>query len=278
MKKYLRWALAFCGILVLMLGLLSGCGEKEAATAEGQQLYWNVEGNNYLGNPGEVPVRRMESDGYFYVKFAHGGKQERYRVTEEVIKKGLDLYKISVLIFDEEGTVVDFKTVEEATGGYFVKECFVETIEGNTITCNSAPTYEGFRQTFEYPETMKIYLVGGDGPLVGMETTIKPDDEITIICDKEGNLTDCFVAPLEETPTVYFSKTRMYNSTTKMTTRESNLAGIYSFDMAVNGEPVTVRAKTQEMASKMDSFAARNMILTFDEDGYVDSAVSGDSV
>ena len=274
-------ALVTVALTLLIAVSLWGCEEKQPepqAETDNVIIAWNVEAYNYRGKPGDVYTRSIDEDGYYIVEFAFDGKQERMRVTPEAYKKGIDMQEIVCLQLNEERIVTDFYKIEDYGGGYFAKNFFVEAIDGTTVTCNSACTYNGFRVSFEMTEDLKVYLGGEGGPLVGMPTEIQLDDEIVAIWDKEQNVTHAWVIPLSDPPTVYWNLTRKYDSTNKVTTREPDQTGTYEYEMAVNGGPVTVKTRSQKVATSMDKISARNMVLTFDEEGYVTKAVTGSSV
>lgn len=278
MKKHLKWIIPLCAVILLAAAGLTAfflLRPQEKAVPADVKLYVNVNGYEYHGKPGEVPVRPLDDDGYYSVQFAGNGEQVRYLVTPEVMRKGLDMHEIVGLVVDENGVVTDFYPVEDCTGGFFCKDYFVQSIEGNTVTCNSGAMYNGFSISFELTEDVKVYRMDGASPLTGMPTQISVDDEITAIQDENGKVFMVFVTPLQEIPDIYWNVTRMYNSTTQMTTRESDALGYYTFEMALNGELTTVRTRDMSVANAMDKIAARNMYLTFDEEGLVISAVDG---
>lgn len=279
MKKHLKWIIPLCAVLLLAaagLGVFFFLGSEDEAVAPSDvKLYWNVNGYEYHGKPGEVPVRQPDDNGNYFVQFAGYGEQVRLQVTREILDKGLDVHEIVGLVIDENGIVTDFYPVEDCTGGYFCEKYYVESIEGNTVTCNSGAMYNGFSISFELTEDVQVYRAEGNSPLTGMPTTIQVDDEITAIQDKNGKVFMAFVSPLQEIPDIYWNVTRMYNSTTQMTTREADALGYYTYEMALNGELTTVRTRNMSVANAMDKIAARNMFLTFDEDGLVSSVTDG---
>ena len=110
MKTNWKQILTVLLALVLVLGLmLVGCDQPEQPTqpsAESQptqaaepaeeavKLYWNVDGATYRGDPKNVPVRKLGSDGYYSVKFAVDGEQKTIKVTPEAMSKGVDMVDV----------------------------------------------------------------------------------------------------------------------------------------------------------------------------------------
>ena len=265
-------------LLIFILLLLCGCKQEttpqQPPAPERAQLYWNVEGSLYRGDPNMVLPRTPEADGTYMVNFAFDGSQQRLKVTAEVLEKGLDMQDIIGLTLDENGIVTDFQTVEECTGGYAVKNYFIESIDGNTVLCNNAPAFDGYEKAITVTDSTRIIRVGGTDLLTGTYTTLQENDQITAICDENGTITHVFTEPLREIPDIYWNVQRKYDSALKTTSRESNALGIYEIQFAVNEEVVTLKARDQATATKVDAIAARCMALTFDEEGYIDTVTT----
>ena len=279
MKRYIHLFL----LLALVAALFAGCGKTEQAAVApqapaGTEIYYNVNASEYRGEPLTTPERRPDDEGRYFVQFAGNGEQQRFQVTEEVIKGGIDMHDWVGLQFDENGVVTEFYPIENCSGGYFCRRYYVEDIQGSTVICNNTPMYDGFQVKFELSDSQQVYLADGISPLTGMPTDVRVDDEITAIKDENGEVFLIYVSHVGETPEVYFSKSRKYDSGNKITTRERDDTGCFTFEMAVNGGPVTVKTKDADVATAMDKIAARNMVLTFDENGMVISAVEGSTV
>ncbi len=279
MKKYIKCFL----LLAIVAVLFAGCGKTEQPPAAQEvpadvELYWNINGSDYRGHPDTTPVRRADDNGNYFLQFAGGGEQHRFQVTKEVIDGGIDMHDLVGLVFDENGIVTDFYAVEDCTGGYLCKKYYVEDIQGTTAICNNSPLYDGFTVEFELSDDQLVYMADGVSPLTGMPTEVMVDDEITAVMDESGKVFLIYVGHVGEMPDVYFSAARKYDSTNKITTRERDETGCFTYEMALNGAPVTVQTKDADIATAMDKIAARNMVLTFDEDGMVDSVTEGSAV
>ena len=276
MNKKMKWLLPICILVLILAGVLSGCQQQqqEQTPATDVKLAWNVDGADFLGN-----IRRTPADsGNYIVDFAIGGERKRLEVTPEVYNKGIDIYSVVGLVQDENGLVTDFRTVEECTGGYYMNKFYVENIDGNKILCNSSAVYKGYQKTLELTEDIPVYRYGDTGPLTGMKTQVSQDDEIIAVQDENGEILVVYVSPVQDLPDMYWSIERQYNSTNKITSREPDATGCYSYDMVCNGELVTVKTREMRIANAMDAIAGRILVLEFDENGYVSGVREGGKV
>ncbi len=294
-KKTAKWLIPVLAlVLVAIVGVAAflafGGGDSQGnetpvttptgpAADEGLVLYWNVDRMSYVGQGVDNNSSRMpRSDGFYYIRFAVNGEQIDLPVRDKTLVDRIDMVDIMALILDEDGVVVDMQTVNECAGGLIAPALYVESIEGNTVHTKTNGNFGGLAVDLEITEDVKIYDVGGVGLLVGIPGQIKVDDELIAVKDKEGKLIYVFVKAYEAPADVYWNIHRKYNSTTKTTTREPSVTGVYEFLMALNGELVTVRTRDYEVAKKMDSFASKCQFLEFNEDGYVISATQSSSM
>ena len=272
-KMSFRWLLCMAAIVALCLGiLLVGCGKKEeASTAEESnhvQLYWNVDRMEYVaGNADGTSGRYPRGDGFYYVRLAAGGEQKDYMVEDYAVVNRIELVDCFMPIFDDRGVIVDIKTVGECTGGYVAPALYVKSVDGNTVIANTQGTFLGIDMTLTIDEETEIYDVGGGGILTGIIGQIEEDDEIIAIKDLDGTIGTIFVKGYEPVGDIYWNIHRMYDSTSKTTTRETDAMGYYVFELALNGEVVTVRTRDYKLANNIDAQAAKCFALTFDENG-----------
>lgn len=266
-KKILYWLIPVIVVVVAaaVAAILILGGGSDRQTQTDTELYWNVDASEFQGDV----VRPRNENGNYFVTFASRGETVRLEVTEEVYLNGIDMYEVVSLVFDENGLVVDYKTVEEATGGFYVSKFYVEAIDGNTITCNSSAIFMGYQKTMTINEDTQIYMVAGNSILTGRPTQLQYNDEVTAVQDHQGNITHVFTKPLETYDNIYWNVTRKYNSNVKATTRELDVTGGYVFEFIHNGELITAKARDLEMANQIDAVAGRLLMLEIDEEGYV---------
>lgn len=274
-KGWIKWliigiaALLVAGGVLLAVMLLGQNDEGNAVGCDGR-IYINVDRASYFGT--DMP-RYANDDGTYTVQFAVDGEQVRLTVKDITTVNHIDSREIMGLSFDEDGVVTGVVDIEEFTGGYAVKNMYAEAVNGNEILCNGASDYNGFQKTIILNENTKVYQGCGAGILTGTPATVAYDDELTAVMDEKGNITHVFIIPYQEPGDIYWNHTRMYDSTAGMTTREPDITGVYTYEMSVNGEQVTVKTRDMAIATALDKEAAKSYGLRFDEDGYVSEVI-----
>lgn len=276
-KKKVLWVVGICLLAVLSLTaallLLPGDKAPEATQpVEGElsagnlRLYWNVDGKPYRSGQS---VRYKNNDGYFYITFAVDGKQERIAVADLELANAIDMQEVVGLVFDENGIVVDYRKVGEFTGGMIADKFYVTNVENGIVTCNSSVTLGGYDVVFTLEEDTPVYDVTTEGITCGIPGTVKRNDQVTVIVDKNGKVLSVYTRSYREPGALYWNVSRKFDNVTKRSTRSVDEMGCYTYEMLCNGEAVTVRTRDYEIACQMDSYNAPCMGLTFDENGYV---------
>ena len=267
-KRLCLLLLAVVLILAVCLGL-AACKPEETTEQENHvSVYWNVDRESYVaGNADGTSGRYPRSDGVYYIRLAGNGEQKEYPVDSYDLVNRIDLQDCFIPVFDENGYIVDIKTVNEVTGGLVAPALYVSSVEGNKIVANTQGTFLGVNMTLELDEETEVYSIDGDSLLTGLPTTVNVDDEIVAIKDLDGTIGTVFVKPYKPVGDIYWNIHRKYNSTAKVTTRDTDALGYYVFEMALNGEVVTVRTRDYKIANSIDAQAAKCMALTFDDNG-----------
>lgn len=267
MKKSIKWFL----ILAVLMGLvcvMAGCGEKEVAADDGYKIAWNTDGTAYYDIRQDMTLR-MHSGDYYRARFAIDGEQIDLFFPDEVMMTKADKYMFVALKYDENFVVTDCKTVDEVTGGMGVWNYYIESVTDTELVCNSAANYKGVPLTIRLDENTKTYNIGGTGLLVGLPGTAEAGGRVYAVLGHNGVATHLFVAGAFQTSPVYWNVERKYDSTSKMTSRERDALGYFVYDMIVDGEPVQFRVMDMDVASQIDSFGAKCMHLVFDADGNI---------
>ena len=270
MKKYLKYVLIFA--LVAML--FAGCGKTEEPATQGQtdvKLYWNVDQAQYAGlTKTGYTARIPRSDGYYYVRFAVDGQQVELPVENRELVDIIDAQRVCALEFDDRGVITNVLTIAQCTGGLAANNYFVEKIEGNTITVNMLADYTGSRYELTMDEETLVYRMGSADLLCGVPSEIQVDDTIYAIWNMERTrITHIYTKPYTPPGDIYWNITRYFDSAAKISTREPDAMGTYSFEMAVNGEVVTLRTKDLKLVNTIDSKSLKCMGLQLNEDGTI---------
>lgn len=273
-KKGLKWLWFAAGALVLVAAVVLGIvllgGDNTAAGDEPIKLYWNVERSQYVGKGENGTSGRMpRSDGFYYVRFSVGGEQVDLQVADVQLIQKIDMLDVMGLAFDEQGVIRDVYNINECTGGLVASALYVEAVEGNTLHCNTQPGLKGVKVDVTLTEATQVYDVGQVGLLCGMEATVDVDHEIYAVKDYAGNIIYVYTKGFAQPGDVYWNLERKYDSTSKTSTREMDALGTFTFQMAFNGEVITVRTRDYKIANAIDAKAARCTGLVFDENGYV---------
>ncbi len=269
---------------LLLSGIFSGDSEPEAtepvAQTEENKLYWNVARTRYVAKGIQgTSSRTPGSDGYFYIKMAVDGEQIDVKVADLSVVNLIDFQEIMGLTFDENGICIGVKSVEETTGGRIVgRDWPIEAVETGKLTLNTSVKLKGISVDIAVTDETRYWEVGDFEALVGIKTVPAVGDQATILADAQGNVTDVYVKPFIKPGDVYWNIYRKYDSKLAVTTREPDMTGAYVYDFAVNGEVVTLKTKSKELADYIDKHASQSMGFRFDEDGLIIEVLSAGEV
>lgn len=277
MKKLNKWLIAIICAVVAVAGIVAAVllfGGQDAAQTQQPpmtdgKLYWNVERESY--KTGQYTHQKVGDDLY-RVLFAVDGEQVKLDVRGYFLVQEIDTLDVMGLEFDEEGFVIGVYNVEECTGGYAAKTFYVESVEGNTVVANNNAYFTGYSKTLELTEETGVYDVSDSGPLCGMRSKVKYNDEIVAIEDKDGNITHVFTKPYVYPNNVYWNVDKPYDSVNKISTRQPNALMQYEMDFILNGELVTYICRDPEVVNKIDG--SRVCGLEFDENGEIIGYIS----
>ncbi len=273
-KTIMRVLLLVCLVMALCL-CMAACKEKEQPAAAAEQevgLYWSVEAEEY--NSGQF-TRTANEDGQVMMILSHNGEQDRYAVKDYFLACKIDLWGVAGLVFDENGVVVEALRVEDCTGGFIAKNCVVTAMEGTTVTCNTSGLMDGRDIVFDLPEGTPVYNVAGSGITVGIPWTVGIDDMVTVIANEDGSVRCVYTEGYTEPMDIYWNVNRMYDSSSKISTRMSDPTGGFTVTLACNGEVKEYKVKESSIVQEIDAMAARCMGLEFDEEGYITRVIHG---
>jgi len=271
----MKRALTLVFLLILTVCLFAGCKETQPATepqiSENTQLYWNVE--KFLYSSVES-LRFPREDGNYYIRLATDGQQLDIPVADSMTVAFMDTLEVMGLEFDENGVVSRVLRVEEMGYTIVAEDYYVESFSETELNANSMGTFGGYARKLDISEAVIYGVDEAGGILCGLPGMLQIGSKVTVVADSEGTVTHVYTEDPFEMQDIYWNTARKYNSTTKMSTRETDAAGRYEYTFAVNGEQVTYYTREQKVANSIDSIAAKCMGLTFDEEGYISGTVS----
>ena len=191
----------------------------------------------------------------------------------------IDAQKVCGLEFDERGVIVGVQSIAQCTGGLAANNYYVEKIEGNTITVNMLSDYTGSRYTLTMDEETLVYRMGSADLLCGVPAEVQVDDTIYALWNMDRTrITHIYTKPYTPPGDIYWNITRYYDSAAKISTREPDGLGVYTFEMAINGEVVTLTTKDIKLVNTIDSKSLKCMGLEFNEDGTIAGYVAASKV
>lgn len=279
-KKWLLPVLIVAAILVavgVVLAFTLGGGQQTAVEEEQQaqkvitsKLYWNIDRLSFLDEESMFSNREPAEDGLYHIRFAVGGKQEEYLVADKKLVNYIDSMDVMGLEFDSDGNIIDALDPElfatEIALGFFV-----QYQENGKLFINSSLALNGMKNQIDLDGSVGIYDVRPDAPTAGAIIECETLDKVMVYGDLDGNPTDVFVIERQPTADVYWRVTRMYNTTTKSTTRVPDENGVYTILSAFNGEQVEIKTKDKSIVDLIDQGGRYDGAYApiFDEDGYI---------
>ena len=287
-KKSRKWlwiviaivaVLAVVGVVlgIVLSGPSDGPGGEQGNAPKGGRadLYWNIDRALYSNATTGMSVREPEVDGTYKVTFAHEGEQKDYIIRDKRLVNYIDTADVMGLEFDENGQIVDAINVTNLATE-LAKNFYVLKVEGNVITLNGSPTFDGMAKTITCEELTKIYDLSGPretkGEIVQPED-LQPLDTVLIYGNDMDQATHIGVMVRPPESAIYWRAEQHYSYVldTLGTTREPDENGIYTVDMFSNGELVSLKFRNKEDVNNVDKVMANqcHFGLIFDEDGYV---------
>jgi len=235
------------------------------------KICWNVDREDWLDDKGNN--MRVRAGEYYRLRFAVDGEQKDFFFENFALVEKADSMLFMGLMADENNVVKEVLDVHEFTGGLTAYEYYVQEVGETEIKLNSVASMKGLEWVLRITPDTEVYNVGGTGLLVGLPGKVEVGSCVYAVMDENGYTTHIFVMPPFEEKPVYWNIERKYDTTGKVTTRERDALGFFTFQFAVNGEQVELRTMDVDVASQVDSFAAKCMHLEFNEDGTIAEAV-----
>ncbi len=223
------------------------------------EIYWNVE--RKYDSKTKLTTRTPDYDGWYRIKVAVLGQQKIVKTQDPDIVQKIDARAAKCFGLKLDGDVIEkFYTPEQVSiGGTWASWYDVTALEGDTITVFKESTGDILQGTIA--ADCETYNVASNAALVGQVDKVRVGDRVHTLQNLNGEVCVIFIVNRYENLPVYWNISRKYNSTTKLTTRVPDADGYYVFEMAHNGEIVTVKTKSQKIATDIDSQAAKALAM-----------------
>lgn len=253
--------------------------DEDVAAVLSDQIYFNIDGEQYAykGENGNSSRPVNKDDGYYHILFTNQGRQVTRRCSDVKLVSEIDKLDVMGLVFDEDGIITGYRTLEEMSGKYISRGYYITEVDGDNIVANTSSSLNGINFTFKISRKTKMYDVSGTSGEKGIpvQELIAEDRIIALADSKTDDVTYVFVTDRYLQKDIYWNIDRKYDSKFGMTTREPEADGTFKFLFAVNGHQETLYAKNLLVANQIDSQAGKCLCLTFDEEtGLITEAVT----
>lgn len=224
-------------------------------------LYWNL-GRQYDSTK-KVTTRQKDAEGWYVFNVAHKGKQTTVKTKNTEIATAMDAMTPGAMGLVVKNGVVQYAFDPIQTAGA-VRVAFYSTVtaidKDGTV---HAVTTTGIKSSFKPAAGCKYYNTSAAFYSHKGEYTdgIKVNDLITGYMDMYGEAKFVYIygRDVEE---MYYNTQRLYDTTTKETTREPNGDGWYVFQLVVDGKIKELKTKDKAVATAVDKQTGPFGLLT----------------
>ena len=155
-------------------------------------LAWNIHRMEFTpGGKLDHSSRVAEEDGYYRVVFVVDGEQKIFRVKNKNLIEIIDFNDITGLVLDGD-VVTDVKVLREFTGELAANRSFVESVEGNTVHCNTAAS-DGVLFDLALNDKTVIYDVSTKDETSGAKSELCEGDQIVALRDLSGEISCVYI-------------------------------------------------------------------------------------
>ena len=216
--------------------------------------------------------RQPDENGVYTILFAVDGGQTEMKCKEKALvdqidEPGTNAAAMGIAV-DEEGYIIRVQEVYKTVRGKEVCSLYdVQQVEGNefvAVNKQDGTTY-GKSMEGQLAADCEIFNVSTGAVLKGERVeTLQPGDRITAYGDAMGQVRYVFIHVRKVESRLYFNLERMYQNGD--TTRQPDENGWYVFQMASDGQILTLRTRQHEVAKKIDSISSKGMGMELDGD------------
>lgn len=213
--------------------------------------------------------REPDADGWYVFEIFSEGKVMNVKTKDKAVATEIDAIGAKVMGLTLNGNeIVNVYTVYSVFGyNHAGQGRYITGITGSIYTCIKSSAPDTAITGIMSPDC-KVYNLSGVGTY-GEETKLQYGDYIYAYQNPNLEILQIFVMKRLVDYPIYYGVSRMYNSTTKETTREPNENGWYVYEVYRNGKPTTVKTKSKAMATKIDAISPAVMALNVGSDGVV---------
>ncbi len=235
-------------------------------------VYWNLT-RKYNSTTGYT-TREKDAEGFYVFDMVLNGEVVQVRTRDMDIATAIDkkAARCTGLEFDENGMVskvISATTAANGTGT-FASWAHVMEVSGDSVyAVKLSGSAEGTEYQASLAKNCKIINTCGIGGEKGSYTTVQYGDQVHGILDSRGRI--CYLWIVSRLSSgdnykLYWNVERKYDSTAKVTKRTPSSDGYYYIQVATGGEQITVKTQDKELATKLDSYAARCFAMKITED------------
>ena len=237
-----------------------------------EEAVWCYNIERKYDSTNQTTKREPDSNGWYYIKVFAEGEIKTVKTQSLETINAMDSVGAAVFGITLDGDVVKYVYNVRSVFGYthFGQGRYITSAKGSIFTCfkASAPNsaINGIMDV-----NCKIWNLSPVGTY-GAETKLQYGDYIYAYQSPEAVVQQIFVIRRLADLPIYYGTERMYNSTTKETTRTPDADGWYYYEVCRDGKMMTVKTNSKEMASKIDAINPAVMALGVDSNGVVYSA------
>lgn len=243
-----------------------------AGYREPGDVYWNLT-RKYNSTTGYT-TREKDAEGFYVFDMALNGEVVQVRTRDMDIATAIDkkAARCTGLEFDENGMVskvISATTAANGTGTFASWANVMEVSGDSVYAVKLTGSAAGTEYQASLAKNCKIINVCGIGGEKGSYTNVQYGDQIHGILDTRGRICYLWIVSRlssNEGYQLYWNVEREYDSTNKVTKRTPSSDGYYYIDVATGGEQITVKTQDKELATKLDSYAARCFAMKITED------------
>lgn len=226
------------------------------------EIYWSTGNRQYWDATNKVSTRPLAEDGYWYIDLICKGERKTYKVAEQDCIDVLDSKgptdAATGVVFDEDGAIVNLFNAGIACRGTLAVNSYDITQlseDGKTFTATRIMFGTEIGKTFTgtVTEDTQIYNMNSTADYLGQPTELQMDDRLLVYTKADGSIHTIFVVNRMVDSPFYYNLNQKWSSVNGLT-RTPDEDGYYVYELAVDGKVKTVRTKSKELATQMDSY------------------------